>query len=81
MAEKDYVLQPLDELVSEPLALCEGTEPTPNEESVLDKAVFYTLLPVSIAYAGWRLYELITSNYHAILEVGEAVSTAIENIP
>ncbi len=80
MGEKDYVVQPLDELVSEPLELCEGTEPTPNEEDDYNK-VYYPLLFLSIGYAAIKVCELITTQYHEILKISEVVSKAIENLP
>ena len=71
--ENDYVLQPLDELVSEQLV--PAGRKVERERMPLDLygIMYYVLLPASVTYAAFKIGDLVVSNYDAIRGIIEAL--------
>lgn len=71
--DNDYVLQPLDELVSEQLAPVERQ--VERERMPLDSygIAHYVLLPLSLSYAAFKICDLAISNYDALRGIIEAL--------
>lgn len=78
MTEKDYVLQPLEELVSKQLEPV-GRSRRFREDSfsLWENIEFYALLPLGLYGMGKGIYGLIMSNNETVLKMGDAVQTAI----
>lgn len=78
MAENDYVLQPLEELVSKQLEPVGRSRRFREDRfSLKENIEYYMLLPLGLYWAGRGIYGLIMSNYETALKLGDAVQTAI----
>lgn len=79
MPDKDYMLQPLEEIVSKELSPVGRSRRYREEKLPLwENLEHHALLFFALYCAGKGVYGLIMNSYGAALHIGEAVGKAIE---